>query len=85
MICADGTLGCPERAPFDGIIITAASPEIPQPLIDQLADGGRILCPVGGREVQHLVKLVKKDGRIIETTHGGVCFVPLIGRYGWGG
>jgi protein-L-isoaspartate(D-aspartate) O-methyltransferase len=79
----DGTQGYPQNAPYDGIIITAATPEIPQPLIDQLADGGRLVAPVGDRDIQELVTLEKQGDRMISESHGGVRFVPLIGKHGW--
>jgi protein-L-isoaspartate(D-aspartate) O-methyltransferase len=85
VIVADGTLGNPQKAPYDGIIITAATPSVPRPLIEQLAEGGRLVAPVGGRAIQELVRLRKKDGSIKEEHHGGVRFVPLIGECGWSG
>ncbi|MDN7025034.1 protein-L-isoaspartate(D-aspartate) O-methyltransferase [Methanoculleus sp. FWC-SCC1] len=81
----DGTKGYPAEAPYDGIIITAATPSIPEPLIDQLAEGGRLVAPTGAREFQELVRLVRRDGAVERTSFGGVCFVPLIGQYGWHG
>lgn len=83
IIEGDGTQGYPQNAPYDGIIITAATPEIPQPLIDQLAEGGRLVAPVGERDVQELITLEKKGDRMIPESHGGVRFVPLIGKHGW--
>jgi protein-L-isoaspartate(D-aspartate) O-methyltransferase len=83
VIEGDGTLGHPSNAPYDGIIITAATPDVPQPLIDQLADGGTLVAPVGGRDIQDLITLHKKGGSCIQESHGGVRFVPLIGQYGW--
>jgi len=85
VIVGDGTLGYPEKAPYEGIIITAATPSVPQPLIEQLAERGRLVAPVGGRDIQELIRLRKKDGSITEDYHGGVRFVPLIGECGWGG
>lgn len=79
----DGTLGYPPHAPYDGIIITAATPEIPKPVIDQLADSGRLVAPVGGREIQELEKLVRHGDTIERSSFGGVRFVPLIGQHGW--
>ncbi len=74
----DGYVGWPERAPFDGILITAAPVEIPGALIAQLANGGRLVAPVGSSRLQELV-LVEKDanGRIRRSAHGGVTFVPM--------
>jgi protein-L-isoaspartate(D-aspartate) O-methyltransferase len=83
VIVSDGTLGWPEKAPYDGILITASTPDIPPPLIDQLAEGGRLVAPVGGQGYQELIKLVKRQEKVEKTYHGGVVFVPLIGRYGW--
>jgi protein-L-isoaspartate(D-aspartate) O-methyltransferase len=83
IIVGDGTLGYPGSAPYDGILITAATPKIPVPLIEQLAEGGRLVAPLGGREVQELVVREKHDGRVTESFHGGVRFVPLIGEHGW--
>jgi protein-L-isoaspartate(D-aspartate) O-methyltransferase len=82
---ADGTLGYPENAPYNGIIITAATPSVPKPLIEQLAENGRLVAPVGGREIQELVVLSKRKGIISQELHGGVRFVPLIGEHGWEG
>jgi protein-L-isoaspartate(D-aspartate) O-methyltransferase len=81
----DGTLGWPEYGPYDGIIVTAGGPAIPQPLIDQLTDGGRLVMPVGNQSIQELQLLTKK-GEVTEVAHlEGVRFVNLIGEYGWGG
>jgi protein-L-isoaspartate(D-aspartate) O-methyltransferase len=85
VIVGDGTLGFPQKAPYDGIIITAATPSVPKPLIGQLAEGGRLVAPVGGRDIQELIKIKKTDGSISEESHGGVRFVPLIGECGWSG
>jgi len=79
----DGTLGYPKSAPYNGIIVTAATPEIPGPLKEQLADGGRLVAPVGDRILQELVILERQGTRYSVEHHGGVRFVPLIGRYGW--
>jgi protein-L-isoaspartate(D-aspartate) O-methyltransferase len=83
VIEGDGTLGYPQNAPYNGIMVTAATPEIPQTLTDQLAEGGRLVVPVGGRDLQELVTLEKQGDRMIREYHGGVRFVPLIGRHGW--
>jgi len=79
----DGTTGYPKNAPYKGIIITAATPTVPQPLIDQLADGGTLVAPVGGRDVQDLITIHKQGRSVIQESHGGVRFVPLIGQHGW--
>jgi protein-L-isoaspartate(D-aspartate) O-methyltransferase len=83
IIVGDGTEGYSPAAPYDGIIITASTPEIPPPLKEQLADRGRLVAPVGGRDLQELVRLVRHGGEIEEESFGGVMFVPLIGRHGW--
>jgi protein-L-isoaspartate(D-aspartate) O-methyltransferase len=80
----DGTLGYPEQAPFDCIFVAAAGPEVPQPLIEQLKDDGVLLVPVGGAQFyQTLVRVRKKNGKIIKENLGGVAFVPLIGKHGF--
>jgi protein-L-isoaspartate(D-aspartate) O-methyltransferase len=80
----DGSLGWPEEAPFDRIICGAASPDVPQAWIDQLADGGRIVVPVGEQYVQTLIALDKKGEKVTRRKICGVRFVKLIGRQGWG-
>jgi len=84
VVIGDGTCGWQKNAPYDGIIITAATPQVPSPLIGQMAEGGRLVAPVGGREVQELIALEKRGGTVTQELHGGVRFVPLIGEYGWG-
>ena len=81
----DGTRGWPERAPYDAVLVAAAGSRVPQPLIDQLAIGGRLVMPVGGRGwIQQLVKVAKgADGSLETEDLGGVRFVPLIGERGW--
>jgi len=83
VVVGDGTLGYPEKAPYNGILVTAATPGVPQPLIDQLADRGRLVAPVGPRGVQELIRIVREGERIRQEGHGGVVFVPLIGEHGW--
>jgi protein-L-isoaspartate(D-aspartate) O-methyltransferase len=81
----DGTLGWPEESPFERIIITAASPMVPQPLLDQLKDGGKLLLPLGETYSQVLT-LIEKKGDDFEYTDICPCvFVPLVGKYGWKG
>jgi len=84
IICADGSLGYPEKAPYDRIFVTAAAPDVPKPLIEQLKPRGIMLIPVGSVHLfQSLVKITKGvNGRIAEENLGGVAFVPLTGRYG---
>lgn len=79
----DGSLGWPEEAPFDAIIVTAAGPRVPRPLVEQLAERGRLVFPIGELEVQTLVKIRKIEGRLVEEYLGGCRFVKLIGSYGW--
>lgn len=79
----DGTLGWPEEAPFDRIIITAASPRIPLPLTEQLKDGGRLVLPLGESFSQMLTVVEKKGNKLESTEVCGCVFVPLVGRYGW--
>jgi len=80
----DGTLGWPEKAPFDAILVTAGGPTIPDPLIDQLAIEGRLVIPVGEKGEQHLLRIKKTiTSELIEEDLGAVRFVPLIGSKGW--
>ncbi len=79
----DGTLGWKQYEPYDAIIVTAGAPKIPQPLLDQLADGGRLIIPVGGRYSQELIKVTKKGDDYIKGDLGGCRFVDLVGVYGW--
>jgi protein-L-isoaspartate(D-aspartate) O-methyltransferase len=80
----DGSLGWPEEAPFDGIICGAGAPEVPPPWIDQLAEGGRIVMPVGSRDSQMLVTAEKIGGLTREREVCPVRFVRLLGEHGWG-
>jgi protein-L-isoaspartate(D-aspartate) O-methyltransferase len=80
---ADGSLGDPGGAPYDGIIVTAATPSIPTELLDQMADGGRMVIPVGPRDRQILTLVVRDGAEWRETPHGAVVFVPLIGAGGF--
>jgi len=79
----DGTLGWEEFSPYDRIIVTAASYDIPNPLKEQLKDGGVMVIPIGGRDFQYLYKITKKNGNFYRENLGGVRFVPLKGEYGW--
>lgn len=79
----DGTLGSPEDAPFDAILVTAAAPEVPPPLFSQLAVGGVLVIPVGGRWEQDLVRLRKEERGSHREYLGGCRFVPLLGEYGF--
>jgi len=84
-VVGDGTKGLEDKAPFDSIIITAAAPKIPDPLINQLKDGGIIVAPVGERFSQVLIKGKKEKGILAEEYHTPCVFVPLVGEYGWKG
>jgi protein-L-isoaspartate(D-aspartate) O-methyltransferase len=79
----DGTAGWPDEAPFDGILVTAGGPKIPEPLIEQLADPGRLVIPVGDQFLQELQLLEKIDGDVKVKTIEYVRFVNLIGTHGW--
>jgi protein-L-isoaspartate(D-aspartate) O-methyltransferase len=80
---ADGSLGLPGSGPYDGIIVTAAAPAIPVELREQLADGGRLVIPVGPRHHQILTQVVRHGDDWRDTPHGAVVFVPLIGPGGF--
>ncbi|MFU8819330.1 MAG: protein-L-isoaspartate(D-aspartate) O-methyltransferase [Desulfurivibrio sp.] len=79
----DGTVGWAEHAPFDAIIVTAGGPHIPQPLVEQLADPGTLVMPVGDRDLQVLTVLRKEGGEISSRTEEPVRFVKLVGTHGW--
>lgn len=79
----DGTLGWPEHGPFDAILVGAASPDVPQPLLDQLALGGQLLIPVGDRETQSLLRIRRTAEGFERTTLDAMRFVPLIGAHGF--
>jgi len=83
VVVGDGTLGLPEHAPYDGIIVTAATPSLPPPWGEQLAEGGRIVAPVGDRWSQSLTIATKQAGEIKQRSSFGCVFVPLIGKYGF--
>src|SRR5260370_1723318 len=81
--CGDGTLGLPEFAPYDAILVAAAAPSVPTPLLAQLAEGGRLVVPVGGVENQDL-RLIESGHDTFRTTMLEPCrFVPLVGAHGW--
>ncbi|MEP7346671.1 MAG: protein-L-isoaspartate(D-aspartate) O-methyltransferase [Gemmatimonadaceae bacterium] len=83
LLLGDGTIGWREYSPFDAILVSAASPDVPQPLIDQLADRGRLIIPLGGRDEQMLT-LITKTGNVLERRDiVAVRFVPLLGTHGW--
>ncbi len=80
---ADGSLGCPQAAPFDRIIVTAAAPSVPTPLMDQLVDGGRMLIPIGDATQQTILSIIKRGPRIVEVPLIPCRFVKLLGQSGW--
>lgn len=79
----DGTIGWAEESPFDRILITAGCPKIPNPLIEQIAEGGLLIAPVGDRFSQQLLKVRKSKNKLLEQYHTPCVFVPLIGKHGW--
>lgn len=85
LLIGDGSLGVPERAPFDAIAVHATAPAVPPALVDQLADGGRLVVPIVGKEADVLTALRRKGERIEREVIGPCRFVPLIGEEGFGG
>jgi len=83
LLSGDGTLGWREYAPYDAILVTAGSPAVPSPLAEQLAEGGRLLIPIGEREEQTLTLFTKRGEELERRDIGTARFVPLIGKYGW--
>jgi protein-L-isoaspartate(D-aspartate) O-methyltransferase len=79
----DGSLGAPDDGPWRAILVAAAAPRVPETLTAQLADGGRLVIPVGGRWEQDLTLVVRDGDRLHTTHHGGCVFVPLVGAGGW--
>lgn len=83
VIAADGSEGYAEQAPFDRLLVTAAAPSVPKPLTEQLKTGGILVIPVGNTYFyQTLLRIRKRDSRLVEENLGGVAFVPLTGKYG---
>ena len=83
VVMADGSIGYREFAPYDRIIVTAASPSVPDELIEQLSNNGKMVIPVGNRFTQQLITLKKEAEKTIRTDSIGVRFVPLLGKKGW--
>lgn len=82
----DGSFGWSEFAPYAAVLVTAAAPELPETLLDQLQEGGRMVLPLaaaGAQQPQRLVRVIKRAGQLIQEEHGECRFVPLLGRYGW--
>ncbi len=83
VITADGTPGYPEFSPYEAILVTAGAPSVPQALLDQLSDGGRLVIPVGSRSVQNLQVWERTGSRFDQENILPVVFVPLLGEFGW--
>ncbi len=83
VLLAGDDLGAPDRGPYDVILVTAAAPDLPPPLINQLADGGRIVAPIGRRNSHELVVGTRRGDNLDRRSLGGCRFVPLRGRYGF--
>lgn len=83
LLVGDGTIGWSRYAPYDAVLVAAAAPDVPTPLVDQLAEGGRMLVPVGNREVQRLLRVWRTPSGVEEEEVLDCTFVPLLGRFGW--
>lgn len=83
LIVGDGTKGHPREAPYDAIMVTAGAPQVPQPLLAQLKQGGRLVVPVGDRHLQNLMRVTRRGEEFISEDLGGCRFVNLIGEHGW--
>lgn len=79
----DGTIGWSEHAPYDAVLVAASSLEVPEPLVAQLAVGGRLVIPIGDADQQTLIRVIRTETGIVRENHGACVFVKLIGRYGW--
>ena len=83
LLLGDGTVGWRAHAPYDAILVSAASPKVPEPLVEQLADGGRLVIPLGGIEEQDLVMFTRRGTELVRESILPVRFVPLLGTHGW--
>ena len=83
LLLGDGTLGWRQYAPYDAILVSAAAPDVPQAYVEQLAEGGRLLIPLGDREEQILYMMVKRGDTMERTEIAPVRFVPLVGKHSW--
>jgi protein-L-isoaspartate(D-aspartate) O-methyltransferase len=79
----DGTYGWSDQAPFDRIIVAAAAPQIPEPLVQQLARTGKMIIPVGAGNQQRLARVTRVGTTVQIEDYGGAEFVPLVGKFGW--
>ena len=82
VLVGDGTLGWRPYAPYDAILVAAASPRVPPPLLEQLAEGGRLLAPIGPGQAQEIIRITRRGGELVEEHLAAASFVPLIGRHG---
>ncbi len=83
VVVGDGSLGWRTLAPFDGILVAAASPVVPRPLLEQLSDGGALVIPLQSGDTQHLFRITKRGAKVTEEDLGEALFVPLVGRHGF--
>jgi protein-L-isoaspartate(D-aspartate) O-methyltransferase len=81
--CGDGSVGLKEFGRYDAILLAAAAPSVPQPLLEQLNEGGRLIAPIGTEEHQELMLVKRRGGEFVTMRGEGCRFVPLVGRYGW--
>jgi protein-L-isoaspartate(D-aspartate) O-methyltransferase len=85
VLVGDGTLGWRDYGPYDAILVTAGAPDVPRPLAEQLAEGGRLLIPLGGREEQMLTLVTRRGDALQRRDIAPARFVPLVGTFGWAG
>lgn len=83
VVVGDGTMGWPDRAPYDCVVVAAGAPRIPRALVEQLRDGGRMVIPKGDRDLQRLCVVERRGDDLVEVEHDACVFVPLLGRDGW--
>lgn len=83
LLLGDGTVGWRANGPYDAILVSAASPKVPEPLVEQLADGGRLVIPLGGIDEQDLVMFTRRGDELVRESILPVRFVPLLGLHGW--
>jgi protein-L-isoaspartate(D-aspartate) O-methyltransferase len=83
LLLGDGTVGWRAHAPYDAILVSAASPKVPQPLVEQLAEGGKLVIPLGGLEEQQLIMFTRRGEELVRESILPVRFVPLLGMHGW--